>query len=157
MQLSEELATFVAGPRFSHAGTRDKDLVAGYHIVMGVRASADRRQLLLNVPGPYAVSLRANAADNGQIAVGCSEAETHRTYQFKGRVVDVRDANAEDLASRDGWVAAMKPGLLAHGWTGLADVLEYVKAAPLVTVTMTVEQVFDQTPGPGAGEPLKVG
>jgi hypothetical protein len=134
-------------------GTRDVQLVPHLHRVSGWRVGADRASLECLVPELFGEHLIDSLEDNGRIAVTVEEFPSHETYQFKGRYVSHRSPAAEDRKTwevcRERFVRAVRrmlpvPEELLRLW-----VLE-----PRFVVSFKVEEIYLQTPGPGAGTRL---
>jgi hypothetical protein len=89
------------------------------------------------------------------VAAVFSEPATHRTVQFKGTdgsVVPVGGDSASLLqAHRAAFSAALKA--LGYGET-MAGGLTHFEQDRINAVLFTPSAAFDQTPGPGAGEPM---
>jgi hypothetical protein len=89
----------------------------------------------------------------GAVAVGATDVYTLRSIQLKGRVVGTETATAEDRIRTDAYIAAFADAV--HETDG-TDVELMRRALPedFVAVVTTIEDVFDQTPGPQAGTNL---
>ena len=90
-------------------------------------------------------------APNGRLAV-CFSAVDHRSYQVKGRMKRVRDADEHDRSS----IERYRDALAQHyGAVGMPPRLTYrICHWPAHAVSLEVETIFLQTPGPGAGVAL---
>ena len=154
--IPEHVIRLAHGPVLMHAGTRDAKLVPAHHVLGALRVDDDRRTVTVVVCGPTAVGLRENLADNGQIAVTFGHQPSHETYQLKGKALEVRDATDADIAMVKAWLEAMK----VHDRDDLGAppeqlaVYDHVILRGAVTVRLRVDAVFDQTPGPKAGQPV---
>lgn len=105
------------------------------------------------LPVAIAAETVANLATNGRVAIVSTFPPDHGTVQLKGRSRGVRLAGEEQ---RD---------FVAESLGRLAEVLEQmglpraitlsVQHWPAFAVDVEVESVFDQTPGPRAGELLR--
>lgn len=105
------------------------------------------------LPVAIAAETVANLATNGRVAIVSTFPPDHGTVQLKGRSRAVRLAGEEQRA------------LVAGSLERLADVLDEiglpraitlsVQHWPAFAVDVDVEAVFDQTPGPRAGELLR--
>lgn len=105
------------------------------------------------LPVAIAAETVANLATNGRVAIVSTFPPDHGTVQLKGRSRGVRLAGPEQ---RD---------FVAESLGRLAEVLEQmglpraitlsVQHWPAFAVDVEVESVFDQTPGPRAGELLR--
>ena len=108
--------------------------------------------MLVFIDRPSATSAVANLRDNGRIAVCFVDVLTLRAVQLKGRCVEVGDPSPEDWPAieqhRDGFAeAASMIGYPKH-------LIRNLWSTQVVKVRFVVEDVFDQTPGPGAGKTI---
>lgn len=137
------------------AGTRDANLVPRGHRVTGWRIAAGGRTLTAFIPESSVPHLVEALQDNGRVAVTFEELGTHETYQVKGRYMSHRPVQPTeiDVASRmrERFVKALR-ALFPN--QGIADRLGPSIAAPSLAVEIAVDEVFLQTPGPGAGTRL---
>lgn len=119
---------------------------------MGARVEPDRRELTVFLPAATADSTLANLRDNGRIAVCFSRAADHRSIQVKGRMLDERAGDEADREVVERYRAAVAQ---EWGFVGLPSRITFrVAAWPSRAVRLSIESVFVQTPGPGAGAPL---
>ena len=112
----------------------------------------DFETVTVYVPAATAGETIANLATTRRMAVSCAAPLTHSTIQLKGVTRGVRLAPAEDEK------------MVRQRWREFMDVLDAIGQPRRVTariahwptfaIEMTVEQVFEQTPGPKAGNPL---
>lgn len=90
--------------------------------------------------------------DNGQLALTVEEFPSHETYQFKGRFLRHRPIVADDLKIvervRERFVKRMK----SLNSDAPPSVLSDYILKPLVAIEFEVQDIFVQTPGPGAGK-----
>jgi hypothetical protein len=116
----------------------------------GVFVHDDRVRVSVCVPRPSSARTLADVAANGSIAVSLGDQATFRAAQIKGRRAVVEDAGGAALerASEQFTLfaeSAAKLGVPPH----LAQALF---TTDLVSITFVAEELFDQTPGPGAGK-----
>jgi hypothetical protein len=134
-------------------GTRDASLMPDASRAVGAVVHRNRHQLTIFLPTDAAERALANIRDNGHIAVAFSSVLDHRTTQVKGRVVEDRPATEEEREICAGYRVALGEVL---GMTGLARaVVRGVTVWPSTAITLEVQDLFQQTPGPGAGERLE--
>ena len=119
---------------------------------LGARVADDRRHVSIILNGALASRVRADLAATSRIAVGFSRIHDHHSMQLKGRVTDVRPGTPEDAAWHARYLIAFGEQLSQAGLP--RSVVRGVRCDPVVVVTFAIEEVFDQTPGPGAGERL---
>jgi hypothetical protein len=137
------------------AGTRDAHLVPCGHRVSAWRVGAGGRTLTACLPESSAAAALEALLENGRVAITLEEAGTHETYQLKGRYLSHRPAQPADvdLASRlrERFVKGLR---ILHGQPGPAERLGASVPPPALAVEVEVDEVFLQTPGPGAGSRL---
>lgn len=150
--IPERLVPFFHGPTFFHLGTRDRSLQPWRTTGYGVRVHDDRATVTLLVGASAATRALADLADNGRVSLGCNQA-THESYQLKGTFIESRPATAEDLERIVAYQASLVTTLSAEMPEEMARGLVYAfNTVPAIAITFRVEDVFVQTPGPGAGE-----
>lgn len=134
------------------AGTRDRHLVPRGHRVSAWQVGNDRRRLTAFVAETFTDGLLEALEDNGQLALTVEEFPSHETYQFKGRFLRHRPIVADDLKIvervRERFVKRMK----SLNSDAPPSVLSDYILKPLVAIEFEVQDIFVQTPGPGAGK-----
>lgn len=154
MAIPKAALDLVNRPVIAYAGSRDASLVPRAHFTWGLRA-VDDEQIEALVPEPFLGSLRANLADNGHFTVTFTEAQTHESYQAKGRTTEIRDATDDDRAFQREWSEKIVKLMSSLGYPAhWVAVFERLPSLPATLVRFRVEQVFEQTPGPIAGRAL---
>jgi hypothetical protein len=120
----------------------------------GGRLADDGRSVTVLLPRTGSDQVIADLQANGRIAVVFSEPTTHQTLQLKGRdaVVGACTPQHEALAARylEGFIDEI--GRL--GFTAEVAHTILCHEGGLVPVHFTVEEAFEQTPGPTAGSRL---
>lgn len=156
--ISDELKALIEGPVSVLVGTRDSRLVPEITRAWGPKVSEDRRSVSLCVPLATSRKTLDNLEANRKIAVTFSLPTNYRTFQLKGRHAKTAEPNSTDLTfverHRDAFAAVNAPlgqprELVEAFWRA-----EIETSAVLVRILFVPEQVFDQTPGPGAGRRL---
>lgn len=133
-------------------GTRDVRMKPACMRGVGARVAADGAELTVFLPAATAAVALANLADNGRIAVSFSRARDNRAVQVKGRVTEIRDADAADRERIERYRCELVEAL---GTVGVAPRFTLRLAHwPAHAVRLRVTAIFAQTPGPGAGAPL---
>jgi hypothetical protein len=149
--IPSELHPFLQSGITILVGSRDSRLVPEGVRGVNARVSPDGTELTIWLPAATAARTLANVADNGHLAVYFCSID-HRSFQFKGRVIATRKALAKERAELERYRAA-----IAQHWgqIGLPPRLTHRMVVwPAHALTMQVESVFVQTPGPGAGAAL---
>jgi hypothetical protein len=150
--ISAELASFLESGVSVLVGTRDARLVPESTRGVGARVEADGTELSVLLPRATAARAIANLRDNGRIAICFSRAIDHRSIQVKGRVASISDGDAAVRAAVELYVDA-----LAVAWQPIGippSSARRLARWPAHAVRLRIEEVYVQTPGPGAGAPL---
>lgn len=136
-------------------GTRDRRLVPHVHGLSGWRIEDDRQTLVFLASARLSEGLLSDLEDNGRFAMTAEVIGPHETYQFKGRYLDSRPATEADhdlwRDCRERFVTSVRR---AYGNQFAEDDLRARIPSPDLVVRIHVEEVFVQTPGPGAGQRL---
>lgn len=150
--ITPELARFIESGISVLVGTRDGRLRPDCVRAAGVRADSAADTLTVFLPAATAERAIANLADNGRIAVTVTRAIDHRSLQLKGGVLEVRPSTGEERREIERHLE-----LLAVDWGHVGVPRKATKSMnfwPAFTVTLRCEALFEQTPGPDAGQPL---
>lgn len=132
--------------------TADADGVPATCRGIAMSAAPDLQTVTVYLPATTAHETLANIATTRRMAVAASHPLSHSTVQIKGVTRGVKMAGPAD-----------EPFVTAQ-WQQFTDVLaelglprrvtHRVVHWPAFAIELSVEQVFDQTPGPNAGAPL---
>ena len=115
--------------------------------------SADGRSLRLCVMAPEGSRMRANLERNGAVAVGFSPPTIARAVQVKGVAVHVAEPEAADLERAERHLQAFAAEAERIGAPAELSRRMFVGTG-LVAIGFSIEEVYDQTPGPTAGRRL---
>lgn len=157
VSISDELKAIIEGPVSVLVGTRDSRLVPEITRAWGPKVS-EEQSVSLCVPLATSRKTLDNLEANGQNAVTFSPPTNHRTFQLKGRHAKTAEPDSNDLNAvqrhRDAFSAVNAPlgqprEIVEAFWRA-----EIETSAALVKILFLPEEVFDQTPGPGAGRRL---
>jgi hypothetical protein len=114
--------------------------------------SDDGTSLLVFIDRPSAAEAVANLRDNGRVAVCFVDVTTLRSVQIKGRCVEVGDPAPEDWHGIEEHRAGFSEAVLQLGYP--KHLMRNLWSTQVVKLRLVVEDIFDQTPGPGAGKSL---
>lgn len=132
--------------------TRNAALMPECTRAWGIQVAPDRLSVMIFLSETFAGETLDNLRANGMIAVTCARPTDHITCQLKGRVTAItRMTQARRDRCRQwhhDFMAELKavgvPPELPGAWI----------VEPTVAVEFAVSEVFDQTPGPGAGRKI---
>lgn len=150
--ISDRVIELLHGPAFMQVGTRDAQLRPAHAMVIGARAHPDRTTVTFFIPESRAPRILSDLQANGEVAMGVALA-SHESYQLKGRYASFRPTGDEDVALQEAYRAKL---LAAARAAGFPDEIARPFALgfayrPGLAITFRVEEIFLQTPGPGAG------
>ena len=139
-------------------GTRDPELVPELVRAWGPRVSRDRKHVSVCVAMTAGAKTIENLRDNARVAVTFALPANSNAIQVWGRCTGTGQPDREDLAAvqqhRDAFAEVNK---------GIGVPLPFIEAlwqrelagSPvMVRIQFVAEQIFNQTPGPGAGSRL---
>jgi len=149
-----ELPRVLEGLSVISVGTRDAALAPSTVHAVGVDFEGPGR-MTVYVPEDAGTETLRNIGENGAVAVVFEKPMTHRTVQVKGRCVAMRAADDGDRAAVDGWAERFAGDVIAVG--APIPYARRLRRWPCRAVTLEVTDVFEQSPGPHAGERLTVG
>ena len=134
-------------------GTVDRDGVPACCRGIAVLSNDDLKTATVFVPLATSRDVVANAAATRRIAVGTSMPIEHISFQMKGSVKELRlarDAEASFIEKRLASFADVlaKIGMPRH-------ITMSMNHWPAFAIEFTIENMFDQTPGPKAGTELR--
>jgi Pyridoxamine 5'-phosphate oxidase len=150
--IEPEVATLLESGASTFVGTVDPDgKPAGAH-AMGITVLAGGTRLRVVLNGEESEVLE-NLRTTAVVALGATDVSTLRSVQVKGRAESVGPVTAEDRIRADRHRAAFFQAVNETDGTPI-ELLERLVPRELAALVMTVEALFDQTPGPQAGTRL---
>lgn len=136
------------------AASRTAENVPRASRVSGCKVFDDNR-LHIYLPTPCSRQLVEAIVATGSIAVVFSEVESHKTVQLKGVDAQVCSVTDECRAHMEKYCDAFTEQLTAIGYSeSVARALVCIDTLQVTGVEFTPVMMFDQTPGPHAGEPV---
>ncbi|HEX5110143.1 MAG TPA: hypothetical protein VFV95_16945 [Vicinamibacterales bacterium] len=149
-----KIVSFLDRANVSHAGTRDRNLVPHGHRVSGWRLNHDGSTLTVLLPDGARPHLIESLEDNGQFSVTIEEYPAHETYQFKGRYVRHRRVDGDDIDVANRVRERFVSSVIQLFGEAAAVPLRAFSQRPALAVEFLVDEIYVQTPGPGAGARL---
>lgn len=148
------LVRFLQRANVGHIGTRDARLVPYGYRVSGWVVSPDARTVTVLVPAADTERFVASLQDNGQVALTVEEYPAHEAYQLKGRYRAHRGVDAADLSAAEQMRQRFVRSLRQFYPPDAEPMMRAFTQVPSLAVEFEVQDVFVQTPGPGAGARL---
>jgi hypothetical protein len=113
----------------------------------------DRTQITIYLHDDAANAMLRNLRVHPEIAVLFELPTSHRACQVKGRFVSTRPAEASERAEVEQQIDKFCTDLEGIGIP--RDMASGSQIWPCTAIQMRASELFQQTPGPGAGEPLR--
>jgi hypothetical protein len=151
--ITDHTARFLESGLSITVATRDGALQANGAGAWAARVHGDRARITVFLYDDAARGMLDNLDSHPEIAVLFDQPTSHRACQVKGVYLSSRRARATEraLVARqvEGCAAELEaigiPRAMMAGW----------KTWPCAAIELRVTHLFEQTPGPGAGEPLR--
>ena len=150
--LSPDLVAFVHRGAAVTVATRDAERKPAVTRAWGPEVLADGRTLKLCVIAPPGSPTRANLEANGAVAVGFSPPTIARALQVKGVAGSLREPERADLERAERHMAAFSAEAEQFGIPARQARRIFGEPSDFLSVTVAIDEVFDQTPGPRAGQ-----
>lgn len=150
--ISPELATFLQSGLSIHVATRDAALAPHGARVWAVQVENDGTHVTALVHESEAAMLLADLEANGRMALGFSRVSDHRSCQLKGVFAGSRPGTDSDRSWLEKQIGEFQRELASVGMP--RELFAGSRTWPCAGLRMRVQELFNQTPGPGAGERL---
>ncbi len=152
--IPEEIVTFLQERgTVAVAGTRNAECIPEIRYVSGWSVEEDHATISCSIAEGFATDLTSSLDDNGQFALTVEEIGSHETYQFKGKYIESHLPSDADIESH--LTARSRFGSVVNELFGLPEeVCAAYISKPVIAVRFEVQEIFLQTPGPGAGSRL---
>lgn len=131
-------------------GTTDNNLEPAIARPFGVRVAGED-SLSVIIPEAFTTNTLKNIQQNGRIALTQVSPVDHKTFQFKGKYIEHHASTEEEMGFvGENFMAFIEIIQKFYG-EQLAEKIKEKQITSFLTFTFKVEQIFNQTPGPGAG------
>ena len=152
VSLPDELVELVESGVTILVGTRDARLRPECVRAVGASVRGDRRAIRVVLNEATSARTAANAAAGSPVAVTFSRAADHRTVQLKGRCLRVGAGTPEDHELARRYLSAFTEALYVVGVS--RALARRLRVEPCLAIEVEVGELFQQTPGPEAGQRL---
>ncbi len=148
--IPENLVEFIHGNTFMYIGARNEKLQTTCNRVLGAKVNPDGDSFTCFIPKPVADKLVSYLDACNKSAVTMVTLPSHEAYQFKGTCASIREADDGELAYAQAYLDKMVTFASQFGIP--EDFFSNFIVDPSIAVTIKVEEIYDSTPGPGAGK-----
>jgi hypothetical protein len=150
--LSDELVDFLAHGVSLLVGTCDAAQVPHVARGVGLQIHDDRRHATVYLPEVTSRHTVTDVAVNPRVALLVSQPVDHKSFQMKGRVLQVTPAAEAQRAHVEAYLAQFARQLETVGMP--FDVVSMLSHWPALALEFSIDALYLQTPGPGAGQRL---
>jgi len=149
LKIADDLTDFLEGGLSILLGSVDAQGRPECTRATGVEVERGGARVTLFVPTATSARTLANLQHDPRTAITFSRPYDYRTLQLKGRAVAIHEPNAEQAIVQERWHAGFVEQLAI---VGIARALSRrIRLRPSMAITVAVDEIFEQTPGPGAG------
>jgi hypothetical protein len=153
--ISKELTDFLSNPALVFLiGTRDEKIQPLVGRACGVQISEDKQSINILVPESIAEPHLLNLKNNGRMAFTAISPGTHSSYQIKGQYKEHEKATEAEHEMADKNKAAFLELLTNFYGAPAAANYSTIVWKPAINITIKAEDIFNQTPGVGAGKKI---
>jgi hypothetical protein len=152
LRVSEATARFLEAGRSITVATRDDALEPDGAPAWAARVHDDGGHLTLFLHEEAARGMLRNLEAHPEIAILFDQPSASRACQVKGTFLSSRRARAAERALVERQVEGLLRELEAIGIPRAMTTAW--RTWPCLALDVRIERLFEQTPGPGAGEPL---
>ena len=118
--------------------------------VLGSKVNSDGDSFTCFIPKTVADKLVSYLETCNKAAACMGTLPSHEAYQFKGTCTSVRVADDGELTSMQAYIDKMSAFVKPFGIP--EELFEDFVVDPSIAVTVKVEEIYESTPGPGAGK-----
>ena len=151
--LTGELVDFIHSGVALGVASRDESMRPAFARAWGPEVSADHRSLTVCVAAAEGSAMRANLERNGAVALGFCPPTIAKAVQLKGVAVVLGVPGTGDLERVERHVRAFRANAERVG-VPPAVAERIFDGSTLVLISVSIDEGFDQTPGPMAGRRL---
>jgi Pyridoxamine 5'-phosphate oxidase len=151
--LTPELVEFVHSGVAVGVATRDEAMRPAFTRAWGPQVSADHRSMTLCVSAAEGSATRANLAESRPVALGFCPPTIAKAVQLKGVAALLGEPGPEDLGRVERHVGAFRAECQRIG-VPPAVAERIFDGSCLVLISVSIDDGYDQTPGPRAGHRL---
>jgi hypothetical protein len=148
--LSDELIDFIAQGVSLTVGTCNAARVPHAMRAVGIQVHEDRAHATVFLPEVTSRHTVTDVALNPRVAVLVSQPLDHKSLQIKGAVIEVAPATDAQREQVETYLSRFGRTLEAVGMP--YEVVTMISHWPAVGLVLSIDELYLQTPGPGAGQ-----
>jgi hypothetical protein len=150
--ITPSIAAFLEGPNSTMVASHDAGLVPEIARAVAVACAPDGQTVTVVLPTNPSADVIRQLQSDPRIAIVSELTPTHRTLQLKGRATSIRPSRDDERPAIEAALTAFSNQLEQIGMP--RRLTERLVVWPATSIEVRVEQIFEQSPGPGAGDPF---
>ena len=137
---------------FGHLGSASADLKTSHTDTLSASVDPANDTVTSFVLSFLAGPVLENFKSTGRVSYFVA-LPSHEAYQFKGQFIETRQLTEDELAHSEQFRNAAQEYMVGNGIPA-EPAAQMLGTAPDLGITFKVEKIFNQTPGPEAGQEL---
>ena len=137
---------------FGHMGSASVDLKTAHTDTLSASVDPANDTVTSFVLSFLAGPVLENFKSTGRVSYFVA-LPSHEAYQFKGQFIETRQLTEDELAHSEQVRNALQEYMVSNGIPA-EPAAQMLGTAPDLGITFKVEKIFNQTPGPEAGQEL---
>ncbi len=137
---------------FGHMGSASVDLKTAHTDTLSASVDPANDTVTSFVLSFLAGPVLENFKSTGRVSYFVA-LPSHESYQFKGQFIETRQLTEDELAHSEQFRNAAQEYMVGNGIPA-EPAAQMLGTAPDLGITFKVEKIFNQTPGPEAGQEL---
>ncbi len=148
--IPDKFVEFIHGNTAIYIGAGNEKMKTTVNHVVGAKVNPDGDSFTCYIPKAGTDKLVSYLEACNKYAVTMATIPSHEAYQFKGTCISVREADDGAVKYAQTYLDKMVDFTSQFGIP--EELFSNFIVDPSVAVTIKVEEIYDQTPGPGAGK-----
>ena len=120
----------------------------------GARVSEDREHVTVFVTRIQSAAILRNVVKTERIVVNAARISDYESFQLKGNHAQLTELSDQDKRYVDQYIKGVQSEMGKIGLTSTQqkNIFRSYDSQPLIGITFALQEVYCQTPGPGAGK-----
>ena len=152
--IDQELADFLETNAAMLVAASDKANKPTITRGFGARVTDDRAHITVFVGARQSAAMLEDIEQTGRVCLNATRISDYESVQLKGRNAQINELSGEDKQHIERYLPAVQSEMEKIGLPPLVaeNIYRCRNDQDLVGITFELEEVFSQTPGPGAGK-----
>lgn len=149
--VTDEIIKFLSGPVICSLATANAEQRPTFTRSFLITAESGKKLLQVFFPKIMSVRPLADIQANSRVAVGAVDFSNFQSRQFKGKAVGQAEASPAELEQIRNAINSLAPMFGQFFGPGSEAGWRSYITDPSLKITVELEEIYNQTPGPGTG------